>query len=614
MLTESQLIGYIEGTLPADERTQVEAALAQDAALRQRVLEQMRLDAALRATLGGVKAGERVKQSVLAVLRGESDAALKRQVLEDTTHLHRPAATPLAAAVQQRPWLPAIGDWLSALLRRPAWAAGLAAACIVLALGVWMIVRSNPAKPDEFATLETPQRVDFPAGTEMFPRPGTKIQFNNQRPGSFTPQPADGLRVGESASGTITYADGTILHLEPGTEIRFVVANRSNRTGGKQLRLVRGTLSADVAKQPASLPLLIHTPHATITVVGTEFDLTVGTNTTLLEVTHGLVKMSGTNAAASIDVAAGEVAVASPDAPPRSQGLARNPLLRPFRSDSPWNTPLGRSAQYETVRGTQLLADDPVVDALRSRRPFMGGAVQPLHGVWINGVRRIDARFNNSSALPNARRDTLVLLQSGRRFAYELRGVTARADGDLDAEAMERIDLGGPGFVSTPNAAVPFGLSGLGGLIRVGELESGIHHALAARVPRERLGGRRDFSRPSTVWPASGGDVPGNEFLNIGTLLALPPEVDIRKLAGDSGPDYELARALQDYGVYVTGTIGAPFALLTDGTERNASQFDALLNQLVPLLLVVRNNTAQTPGGGGEPRRPAAPKFPNEVK
>lgn len=613
MLTESQLIGYIEGTLPTDERTQVEAVLAQDAALRQRVLEQMRLDAALRATLGGVKAGERVKQSVLAVLRGESDAALKRQVLEDTTHLHRPAPAPGAEAVQQRPWLSAINDWLSALLRRPAWAAGLAAACIVLALGVWLNVRPGPAKPNELAVLEMPQRVDFPADTEMFPRPGTKIQFNNQRPGSLTPQPADGLRVGESASGTIAYADGTILHLEPGTEVRFVVANSSNRTGGKQLRLVRGTLSAEVAKQPASLPLLIHTPHATITVVGTEFDLAVGTNTTLLEVTHGLVKMSGTNATASIDVAAGEVAVASPDAPPCSQGLARNPLFRPFRSDSPWNTPLGRSAQYESVRRIQLLAGGPVVDALRSRRPFMGGPAQPLRAIWINGVRRTDARFNNSSTLPKTTRDA-VLLQSGRRFAYELRGVTARADGDLDAEAMERIDLGGPGFVSTPNAAVPFGLSGLGGLIRVGELENGIHHALAARVPRERLGGRRDFATPSTVWPASGGDVPRNEFLNIGTLLALPPEVDIRKLAGDSGPAYELARAMQDYGVYVTGTIGAPFALLTDGTERNASQFDALLNQLVPLLQVVRNNSAQAPGGGGEPRRPAAPKFPNEIK
>lgn len=613
MLTESQLIGFIEGTLPQEERAQVEAALAQDAALRRRVLEQMRLDTALRATLGGVKAGARVKQSVLAVLRGESDAALKRQVLEDTTHLHRPVV-PVAAAVKRRPWLPAIDDWLSALLRRPAWAAGLAAACLVLALGAWLIVRSGPAKPDDLAALETPQRVDFSAGTEMFPRPGTEIQFNHQRPGSFTPQPADGLRIGESASGTIAYADGTVLHLEPGTEVRFVAANSSNRTGGKQLRLVRGTLSADVAKQPASLPLLIHTPHATITVVGTEFDLAVGTHTTQLEVTHGLVKMSGTNAAASINVAAGEVAVASPDAPPRAQGLARNPLLRPFRSDSPWNTPLGRNAHYEPVRRNQLLADGPVVDALRSRRPFMGGPAQPLRAIWINGARKADARFNNSSALPKTTRDAVVLLQSGRRFAYELRGVTARADGDLEAEAMERIDLGGPGFVPTPNAAVPFGLSGLGGLIRVGELEGGIHHALAARVPRERLGGRRDFATPSTVWPASGGDVPGNEFLNIGTLLALPPEVDIRKLAGDSGPAYELARALQDYGVYVTGTIGAPFALLTDGTERNISQFDALLNRLVPLLQVVRNNTAQAPGGGGEPRRPAAPKFPNEIK
>lgn len=607
MLTESQLIGYVEGTLPPDEHAQVEAALVQDEALRRRLLVQMRLDAALRASLGGTKASERVKQSVLAVLRGESESAIKQQVQEDTTHLRR----------QQQPvpahWLSAIGDWLSARLRRPALAVSLSAGCVILALGMWLVVRSDPTKSGSFAALETPQRVAFPDGTEMFPRPGTKIEFD-RRAGSFTPQPGDGLRIGEAASGTMTYADGTVLHLEPGTEVRFLAATNSSRPGGKQFILVQGSLSADVAKQPVNLPLLIHTPHATITVVGTEFDLAVGTNTTQLEVTHGLVKMSGANPTSTVEVAAGEVAVASPDAPPRSQRLARNPLLWPFRSDSPWNTPLGRGAQYDPVPGRQLLADSPVVDALRSRRPLMGGPAQPLHAIWVNGVRQADARFPDSSALPVVTRDALVLLQSGRRYAHELRGVTVRADGDLEAEAVERIDLAGPGFVSAPNAAVPFGLAGLGGLLRAGELENGIRHALAARVPRDRLGGRRDFARPSTIWPASGGDVPDTEFLNIGTLLALPPEVDIRKLAGDSGPAYELARALQDYGVYVTGTIGAPFALLTDGAERNASQFDGLLNQLVPMLQVVRNNTPQTPGGGGEPRRPSAPAFPNEPR
>ncbi len=609
MLTESQLIGYVEGTLPTDERAAVEAALAQDAALRRRVLAQMRLDAALRASLGSAKANEHVKQSVLAVLRGESEAAIKRQVLEDTTHLHRPTA-----AVKRRPFNLWVSDVGGAISHRFTAAATVGtAACLVLALGVWLGVRSGSTKPDVLAAMEMPQRVDFPTNTLRFPRPGVEIRYDG-RAGSFTPQPGDGLRIGEAASGTIAYADGTVLHLEPGTEVRFVAANNSNRTGGKQLRLIRGTLSADVAKQPANLPLLIHTPHATITVVGTEFDLAVSPSATQLEVTHGLVKMSGTNTTAAVEVAAGEVAVASPDAPPRTMRLVRNPYLWPFSSSSPWNTPLGSGAKYEPLPGKSLLADGPLVDALRPRRPFMGGPAQPLRGLWSNGERRSDARFADSSALPNIKRDSIVLLQSGRRFAWELRGVTARADGDLEAEAMERIDLAGSGFVPTPNAAVPFGLSGLGGLIRVGELESGIRHALAARVPRERLGGRRDFAKPSAIWPASGGDVPGHELLNVGTLLALPPEVDIRKLAGDSGPAYELAHALQDYGVYVTGTIAAPFALLTDGTERNASQFDALLNQLVPMLQVVRNNTAQTPGGGGKLRRALAPEFPNETK
>jgi hypothetical protein len=217
--------------------------------------------------------------------------------------------------------------------------------------------------------------------------------------------------------------------------------------------------------------------------------------------------------------------------------------------------------------------------------------------------------------LPGARlADSFVILQHGRRFAFELRGVTVRADGDLEATDAERMWLNGPGYSEKPIPALNFGISHLGGIIRAGEFERGIQHALCARVKRERLSGRRDFAMPGTVWPATGGDVSDSKLLNVGTLLAIPPDVDLKKTFGDSGPGYELARAMQDYGVYVTGFIDGPFVLITGEARLRPEDEDALLTKLVPLLQVVTNNSPDNPGGGGAPRRTAAPALPGETK
>ena len=130
-----------------------------------------------------------------------------------------------------------------------------------------------------------------------------------------------------------------------------------------------------------------------------------------------------------------------------------------------------------------------------------------------------------------------------------------------------------------------------------------------------RLGGRTDFQTPSTVWPATGGDENvGGNFLSVGALLAIPPEVDIRAVFANSGAAYELARAMQDYGVYVTGAGDAPFLLLRAERGMSAADEDVLLNQLVPLLQIVPNNSPATPAGGGKPRHEPAPELPGESK
>jgi hypothetical protein len=96
----------------------------------------------------------------------------------------------------------------------------------------------------------------------------------------------------------------------------------------------------------------------------------------------------------------------------------------------------------------------------------------------------------------------------------------------------------------------------------------------------------------------------------VGSLLAIPPDVDVTELVGASGPAYEVARAMQDFGVYVTGAGDAPFVLLAD--RGGLPEADVWLTTLVPLLQRVSNHAPDAPGGGGTPRREGAPPLPGE--
>ncbi len=576
MLSEQELAAYFDDTLPTLERQRVEAELERDPLLRRQAFRQSQLDTALRAALNR-PANERVKQSVLSILLGTPETALKEHVLFATRH---PARRDKSNEALPFSFL----QFLAPLVRRPAFGLSVLIACLVLGGAFWWSVR-----PGTGAQIELPTSVEMAGGLIQPPRGGIIV-------------------AGAKHSATMKFADGTTFHLEPGAQIRLEAIGSSARAGGKQLKLLAGSVSAAVAKQPARLPLLIQTPHALITVVGTEFDLNVVTNETALEVTHGLVKVAGTGETNIANVGAGEFAIAAPRAALRFGRLARNPYLWPFSSTSIWNRPLGSEADYVPIPGKGFLNDGPLRDAVRSRRPYMGGPNDRLRRVWVNGEALADARLAENN-LPGTRLvDSVVLLQRSRRDALELRDVAVRADGDLEVRAITRTDLAGPGTGDSKNEATPFGLSNLGGLLRTGELEQGIHHALSARTSRERLGGRRSFQQPDTTWPATGGDSPSTDLLKVGTLLAIPPEVDIRGLFGESGPAYELARAMQDYGVYITGFIDAPFVLLAD--ENGPKALDEYLTLLIPHLKVVINNS---PAPGGDARAKPAPALLNEI-
>ena len=74
--------------------------------------------------------------------------------------------------------------------------------------------------------------------------------------------------------------------------------------GQKELRLRQGRFSADVMPQPEGKPMLIHTSVAVLKVVGTQFDVEAGLESTMLYVREGIVQMIRVHDGKTVDVPA----------------------------------------------------------------------------------------------------------------------------------------------------------------------------------------------------------------------------------------------------------------------------------------------------------------------
>jgi hypothetical protein len=148
-------------------------------------------------------------------------------------------------------------------------------------------------------------------------------------------------------------------------------------------------------------------------------------------------------------------------------------------------------------------------------------------------------------------------------------------------------------------------LPSFAGLIRTGEITSGrIPHALAAQVPAGLL-------KKAFVWPAAAFDRDANYSgsLPMGALLAIPPKVDLDTL-GLSTYGKVIARAAQDYGVYVVDRGGAGISFLAElnnpdirWEQRGAEPAWWQDVQVIKNNLQwVNNNSPSARGGGGTPR------------
>ena len=91
--------------------------------------------------------------------------------------------------------------------------------------------------------------------------------------------------------------------------------------GQKELRLKQGRLSASVVPQPAGEPMLLHTPAADLKVVGTQFDVEAGPESTMLYVREGKVQIRRLSDGKTVDVPAGYRVISAADSDMVPQSL-----------------------------------------------------------------------------------------------------------------------------------------------------------------------------------------------------------------------------------------------------------------------------------------------------
>jgi len=138
-------------------------------------------------------------------------------------------------------------------------------------------------------------------------------------------RPGEGLECsGARSLALVLYPDKTRLELSGETLVREMVEAK-----GKRLSIVKGTVKAEISKQPKDQPMIFSTLHADARVVGTTLRLVVDPDPkkgTSLEVEEGRVDLV-TPAGKSVEVAAGHVAVAAAGSPLASRPLPREERL-----------------------------------------------------------------------------------------------------------------------------------------------------------------------------------------------------------------------------------------------------------------------------------------------
>jgi hypothetical protein len=166
------------------------------------------------------------------------------------------------------------------------------------------------------------------------------------------------LRTGQGIRARLALRDGTVLHVNEGTQLRLVAA--------RQLALRAGELLAEVA--PATSPLVIDTAAGAVRVTGTKLNVKVDGASTTVDVARGTVEVAG--AGRQVEVGAGEQAVIKAGATPRVS------LSRDLAEATRWSREVG-----PLPAAAQSL--QPGFGSLEARVPVFGTGGRGSHALRL---------------------------------------------------------------------------------------------------------------------------------------------------------------------------------------------------------------------------------------
>lgn len=257
--------------------------------------------------------------------------------------------------------------------------------------------------------------------------------------------------------------------------------------------------------------------------------------------------------------------------------LTPDPIPRPFAPDSIWNRTIpadakfagisnalfGDPAQTITLVGVDIVVacysdpNEPLVQVQRGlgwsypdRACSSGEVLYSRHlavdaCTGVSWTRTANALFNII--------DPITGLADENLAAWRCPGgpILAFLSDDPQAHSIDVVN--GDGLIGEGRAS---GVAALGGALRQGELNTGIPHALAVNMNARRFSQDVHF-----IWPASQADGHANDPVNgyhgpdphytMGTLLAVPPDVDLASLTWNTPQGLSMAVAAQTYGMYV---------------------------------------------------------------
>jgi len=338
----------------------------------------------------------------------------------------------------------------------------------------------------------------------------------------------------------------------------------------------------------------------------------------------------------------------SPTPPPSSPSPSgsRDPFLWPFAASSPQNMPIGTGAIYVDKSPPWPSNIDPYFEgpSTSASAIYRASASDPLRTLTISRYAWLNTDPNNSnyvkavgpftqtyqfripdSAVPPASpwdRHTMVLDPDGSTVWELTLSSKNTTTNNWSAQDLRRYSARGDGYGKTPygnviqdndprhwHTASGSGIFLFGEPIRSGELRNGIKRALHVRIG-EYLANNTAFKWPASRIEVGGGG--GNVYT--GTLLAIPPNVNLNSLGLETPEGLVVGRAMQLYGVYVTDSAGPTYSIIFNldynaAKESPGASLNRDLKKLIFQTKIVANNGPNSIGGGGTPLAPLAPAF-----